>query len=240
MAEIESASPSPDAQVVKDVAPEVVAAADAEFSRRDMLRLGGIGALALSATLLTNMPSAQALAPSDTRALRFLEEVEILQCEFFQRAAASAAAFSLKESEREVIFQLAEQDREHKEWFRLARTKMGVAEFGGFYTPNTSQSRPPRLFNFPAKVFSSRQQMFPFALRLKETATGAYHGLVATARQPEIIEALAALAGVEGRHAAALRQISGLDPAPTAFEPALSPEVVMNRLSDFAFKANIN
>lgn len=205
---------------------------EAGCSRRKWLSLS---LAACGAALALASSPAHAIAHPDIQALRFLEEMEALQSDFWTRAAASMAAHGMEGRERDVIYLIANQDREHKEWFHLARRKFGVSEFGHFYTPNASVSRPVRTFKFPAQAFSSRTELFPLAQMLKDTSVAAYHGMVGRTSSGDITQAIAALAGIEGRHAAALREIAGLSPLPDAFEAALDSQSVTRRLERHGF-----
>jgi hypothetical protein len=191
---------------------------------------------ACGAALAIAAQPAHAIVHPDAQALRFLEELEALQSDFWTRAAASAATQGMEGRERDVVYLIANQDRDHKEWFRLARQKFGVSEFGHFYTPNTSQSRPVRTFTFPGQAFSSRRELFPLAHSLKDMSVAAYHGIVGTTRNGDITQAIAALAGIEGRHAAALREIAGITPLPDAFEASLNVRVVAHQLERYGFR----
>jgi hypothetical protein len=202
-------------------------------SRRTWL---GLSVAACGAALLLRPTPALALGNSDVQALRFLEQLEALQADFFTRAALSGAGDGLEGRERDVFNLIANQDREHKAWYHLARQKFGVAQFGTLYTPNASQSRPAQIFTFPATMFATRTSLFPAAQEIKDLAVAAYHGLVGQTSNGDITQAIAALAGIEGRHAAALREISGRTPLPEAFEPALSPQIAMRRLEKYGFR----
>jgi hypothetical protein len=197
------------------------------------LSVAACGAAALA---LTARP-AHALAHNDTQALRFLEELEAMQADFFTRAALSTGQ-GMEGRERDVINLVANQDREQKEWFRLARQKFGVTEFGTLFSPNASQSRPVQMFRFEARLFESRRELFPAAHFLKDTAVGIYHYFVGRTSDAGLTEALAALAGIEGRHAAALREIAGVNPVPEAFEPVVTAETALRRLERFGFRGH--
>ena len=244
MAQQFAASPHPsfgalDAPSLPDVASENALTAEESriVDRRSFLGLGMAACGAALALLAAPARSAPDLLEySDRRALRFLEEVEALQADFFSRAAMSAAADGMEERERNVINLIARQDREHNAWFRLARAKFGLSEFERTYTPNTSSSRPLRVFSFSSEIFTTRVKLFPVARTIKAISAGAYHGMVMRSSDGEITQALAALAGIEGRHATALQEISGLSPLPSAFEEALSPQVVLTRLVEHGFR----
>ncbi len=194
------------------------------------------GAAICGAALLWRPGAAQAaLRYSDINVMRFLEEVEEMQREFFYRAALSKSASDWSGREQEVFHTIARQDDEHCGWFGAARGQFGVAKYSGFYTPNASQSRPPRNFTLPAFLFGDRARLLETAIMMKETAVGAYHGQILRAREPRLMQSLASLAGVEGRHAAALHELNDANYQPEATEEALSAKQVMGKLSDYGF-----
>jgi len=247
--QITAASPpafgASDARSLADVASQIESTPEALNTPQDVKtpdRRAFLGlSMAACGAALTVLAAPARSAPglleySDRRALRFLEEVELLQSDFFYRAATSAAAYGMEGRESSIINLIAQQDREQAAWFRLARAKFGLSEFDRTFTPNLSSSRPPRTFMFSSEIFTTRAKLFPAARAIKTIAVGAYHGMVARSSDGEIIQALAALAGIEGRHAAALQEISGLSPLPTPFEEALSPQVVLTRLAEHGFR----
>jgi hypothetical protein len=67
---------------------------------------------------------------------------------------------------------------------------------------------------------------------------GAFHGVVAQADKPEMIQAFASLAGVQGRHLAVLLELSGQNPF-VATEAALSRTEVANNLAAYGFNREI-
>jgi hypothetical protein len=175
---------------------------------------------------------------TDAQALRFLEELELMQADFFTRVTASAAFEGMEERERSIFATIAEQDRRQAEWFRLARRRFGISEYGRFYTPNASQSRPGRQFMFSAKAFGTRPELLPLAISLKNTGVATFHGVVGRAEKGDIAQALAALAGIQGRHAAALREMAGQDPFTGAFEEAITPNAAARRLARYGFRGD--
>jgi hypothetical protein len=55
---------------------------------------------------------------------------------------------------------------------------------------------------------------------IEDLVVGAYNAAVGRARSTSLLETLAAIANVEGRHAAAMRIGASLPPAPFAKDPA--------------------
>ena len=205
-------------------------------SRRAALILG---AALPAGLLLARAGTARADASfghSEVRAVQYLEELEELQTEFFSRVAASSAFDGMEGRERDVFAAIATQDREHSEWFRLARRKYGLAEHSAPFTPNLSQSRAVPLYNFPLDAFTTRARLIPVASQIKDAAVGAYHAFVGSVGNADVAQALAALAGVEGRHAAALHEIGATVSLPTAFEAVVTPETAARTLERFGFR----
>jgi hypothetical protein len=231
----EPAMPRPAPPVAIAAAPSAAPSHAASPARRRLLSLGALGIAAIAAAKLPSPVNADGLGWDDQQGLRFLEEVEALQANFFVLSAFSPTFAAMPGRERDVISLIAYQDQQQNDWFRLARQKFGVAEFGHFYAPNTSTSRPPRLFDFPNSVFDRREEYVPFAISLKEASVDAYQGVIAKADRPEVVQAIAQLAGIESRHAAALRELAGDQPL-SAVEDALRPVEVFRKWEDYGFK----
>ena len=83
-------------------------------------------------------------------------------------------------------------------------------------------------------AFNSRDSLFSTALDIKETVLFAYHGAVDIVAKDSLMLA-AAIAGVEGRHVAVLRELNGMDPVPTPFERRMYPDAVGKRLAKYGF-----
>lgn len=205
-------------------------------SRRTALLLG---AAIPAGLLLARAGAARADASfghSEVRAVQYLEELEALQADFFGRVIASAAFDGMEGRERDVFSSIANHDREHNQWFKLARRKYGLAEHSRSYTPNFSQSRSATLYTFPLDAFNTRPRLLPVAMQIKDTAVGVYHAFVGYVGDGDVAQALAALAGIEGRHAAALHEISGTASLPSAMEAVITPETAARTLDRYGFR----
>lgn len=219
--------------------PQVVVAQENPESgttRRGFIALGA-AACGAAALLLNNTP-AHALGYSDAELLRFLEEVEHLELDFFTRAALSGTADGLQERELYALAALSKQDNEHAYWFKLARQRFGLSAFDKPVEPNQPASRQAPTYKFPSQSFESRASLYTLALSIKETSVGAYYGVIARLKDPEIVQAVASLAGVEGRHLAVLRELSGQSPF-VAYEAALDTGDVASRLTKYGFSAEV-
>lgn len=195
----------------------------------------GLSVAACGAALLLASKPVQASSGGDLAALTFLEDLELMQTDFFTRVSSSTAYDGMEQRERDVFNLIASQDREHAAWFRQARSRYGISP-----APGSTSALAPRRFSFPATAFVSRTTLFPLAVSIKDTAVAAYHGVVGNTRDGDLIEALAALAGIEGRHSSAIREIYGINSLETAFEPALSKNEVARRLAPYGFNGGAN
>lgn len=205
------------------------------MSRRTLLVAGGLAAVALA---LPAFPARADFGYGDVKTLRFLEEVARLQADFFQKAAMSAPADALPEREANTINLIARQDAEVMRWFGSARAKYGVSAFDGPSTLNQASSRPLPNYRFSGEPFQNRDRIMARAIEIKTLALGAFHGAVGSSKDPKLIQAFAALGGVQGRHLAMLSELSGQTPF-VAFESALSGADVAAQLAPYGFNAEV-
>jgi rubrerythrin len=75
--------------------------------------------------------------------------------------------------------------------------------------------------------------MLALAIRLEETGVGAYNGAAPLIESADLLVAAGSIVQVEARHAAALRELAGRDPAPAAFDRALSQSQVRKAVNPF-------
>lgn len=208
---------------------------DPTLSRRTLLAAGAVAAAILA---LPALPARADFAYGDVKTLRFLEEIARLQADFFQKAAISAPADALPERESNALNLLARQDSEVMRWFAAARGKYGVSAFDGPTTLNQASSRPLPNYRFNGETFKNRDTVLTRALEIKTLAVGAFHGAVGEATDPKLVQAFAALGGVQGRHLALLNDIAGQPPF-TPFEAALSVAEVATKLAPYGFNSEV-
>jgi hypothetical protein len=222
------------------VASQESAGVSGGVSRRSLLALGGAVA---ASTLVAGglradvLDSLKRFLDLDPIVLNYAHELEELQYEYFSRLARSQAYQQMEARERSVITAIAAQDKAHLEALDGIRGRLGARPGGHFESMNASASRRPRIFKFPSSAFATRKDALTTAVEIKENAVSAYHGAVDLLREKKaLLEPAAAIAGVEGRHLAILREMAGLDPIPSSFELQISPQTVGSRLSKFGFK----
>ena len=170
----------------------------------------------------------------DSIVLNFAFEMEELEKDLYSRLTTSRGYGFLSGAERSLIAQFAQQDGEHFDILNAARDAYGYQDAGSTETINTFASRRSRFFTYPK--LNSREEVLNTALDVKETVLFGYHGAVGIVRSKQLLSVAAAIAGVEGRHAAVLRYMVGLKPSPTAFEGAYAAQHTGYKLAKYGFK----
>ncbi len=170
----------------------------------------------------------------DPTVLNFAFEMEELQSDLYRRLPRTAGWGALSGEERNILSLMSVQDAEHFEVLNTVRKAFSYQDAGAFETGNTFSSRRPRAFNYPN--LGSREDVLNAALDVKESVLFGYHGAVGVVRNKELLKTAAAIAGVEGRHAAILRQAIGLNPVPAAFEGAYAAQHTGYKLAKYGFK----
>lgn len=167
----------------------------------------------------------------DPTVLNFAFAIEELESDFFGRAFRSQGFTALSANERSAFGVFAEQDTSHKMLLETMRGPLGARDAGNFETLNASQSRRPRIFRYPA--LNTRDELLRSALDIKENALFTYHGAVGLVKNKSLLMTAVAIAGIEGRHAAMLRELMGMDPVPAPFEGAINATAAGKRFSKY-------
>jgi hypothetical protein len=220
---------------------EVRAGKDASaLSRRQFLLLGAAacGAAAIGASTPAQadiLDTLNKVLYLDDIVLNYAHEMEELQYNFFTRGIAGRGYNDLEARERSMMAFIANQDREHFEALERTRDLRAAKGGGNFETPNASSSRQPRIFQFPRNAFRNRESLMAEAIAVKQNSVFAYHGAVDLVKDKRLLARAAAIAGVDGRHLAVLREMAGQPPVPTPFEGQVSPQIIGNRLARYGF-----
>jgi len=170
----------------------------------------------------------------DPTVLNFAFAIEELQTDFFSRVTRSGGYNELSGEQRALFSLMGAQDQTHKELLESLRPEFQAKDAGTFETYNASESRRPRLFTYPA--LGNRDQVLKTALDIKENALFTYHGAASLLGSKKLLTQAVGIAGVEGRHAASLRQLMGLDPVPAPFEGAKGAEAQGNYFARYGLK----
>ena len=183
---------------------ETVAAVAGE-DRADFLRKAAFGGAALlgAGGLLSALPSiASAATPaSDVAILNFALTLEYLEAEFYAGARRNAGIF--KGDTRNFVDVVAKHEATHVAFLKKAlggaAVKKPSFDFKG--TNNTNQ-----------KTFEATAQV------LEDTGVAAYLGQAGNIKTKAILAAAGSILTVEARHAAWMRHIRQVAPAPLAFD----------------------
>ena len=191
---------------IREAADRVTGDSRAEFLRKAAIASGGlVGGGALLGALATD---ASAATKNDIAILNFALTLEYLEAEFYTRAERGGA---LRDRTLEFARIVGAHERAHVAFLKKALGRNAVAK-PRFDFRGTTQNQ--RAFQKTAQV-------------LEETGVKAYKGQAPKIDADALLVAAAKIHSVEARHAAWIRHIRGVSPAPAAFdEPATKSEVL--------------
>ena len=213
-------------------------------SRRDFLRIAGLGGAAMAlaacgeaAGSAITAPAAPGAGPSsatvsgpnitldfssDIDVLNYAYALEQLEAAFYTTVVANGAfASTFAPNERIILTDLRDHEIAHREFLAAA---LGAAAIPGL-TPD-----------FSAVDFTSRTSVLQTARTFEDLGVGAYNGAGKYLSNATFLVVAGKIVSVEARHAAAIRSV--LEPrtgafAPNAFDPALAPSVVLSAADPF-------
>jgi rubrerythrin len=82
-------------------------------------------------------------------------------------------------------------------------------------------------------VFTNERAFLKLAQTLEDTGVAAYNGAAPQIRSSEVLAAAGSIVQIEARHAALIRLRRGETPAPSAFDPALDKQNVLDAVAPF-------
>lgn len=181
--------------------------------RRSFLKwagLVGVGASLVAGGLLEAPDAADAAeilgaakTGGDIDILNYALVLEYLELDFYITGLSRKL---LQGRDLELVSVISDHETQH-----VAAVTSAIKTLGG--TPIT---RPK--FNYPANSWLSRDGMLENASTLEELGVSAYQGQVPLIRSADVLEAGAAIAGVESRHASVLATLIGRAPFPSPIE----------------------
>ena len=204
--------------------PDGPAALDS--TRRNFLALGV--AAGAAAVVLPALP-ARAASSGLAAQLRFLEAAQYFSSQFFSRALQSGSIDGISPAEGKALLTIANQDNEQARWINAVRQQRALMPA----RPNALASLTEPNFAVSG-AYGNRARFFDSALAIKTASVGAFHGIVGGGGKADIVQALASLAGVQNRHLAMLREMTGADPFDTYVAGILMREA-SNTLSKYGF-----
>lgn len=197
---------------------ETAEAAAGDTRARFLARAGmlGGGVIGSGALLGLMADGAQAQSSRDVEILNYALTLEYLEAAFYAEAVRMGGfSGELRAFARVVAGHEATHVKALKSVLGSAAVRRPKFDFRG-----TTES---------AKAFKATAQV------LEDTGVAAYKGQAPRIRSDAVLKAALAIHSVEARHAAWIRDIRGQDPAPAAFDKALSMNQVLARVASTRF-----
>ena len=188
--------------------PELAAIEVGGITRSAFLLRGALTAGAMYGAGAVGPFVSRALAQGDQREIEvvsFALALEELEAQFYTAALKSA---KLSGEVKKLATEFGKHEREHAEVISQTIELLGAK-------PVPSDLKPK--FNV-----TNEETFLRVAVQLEDAGVGAYNGAAPQLRTPDVVAAAGGIVQVEARHAAALRMKAGQDPAPEAFDRALS------------------
>lgn len=199
---------------------EAVMSFENDHDRRNFLKWAGIvgvGSSLAVAGMGRDSVSAQA-ENSDLEILNYALTLEYLEADFYNQGIEQGVV-----SGRELA--LVKPIRDHEDAHVAALTST-INDLGG--TPVEKPS-----FKYPDGTFNDKATFLETASTFEELGVDAYHGQVTKIKDPALLGAAAAIAGVESRHAAVLADLTGGEPFPMPVEDSKTMEQVLEAVKPF-------
>ena len=199
---------------------EAVMSFENDQDRRNFLKWAGIVGVGSSLAVAGfSRGSANAQAEdSDLEILNYALTLEYLEADFYNQGVDGGAL-----SGRELA--LVTPIRDHEDAHVAALTST-INDLGG--TPVKSPK-----FKYPKGLFTDKAKFLETASVFEELGVTAYHGQVTLIKDPALLGAAAAIAGVESRHAAILADLTGGNPFPAPVEETATMEQVLEAATPF-------
>lgn len=173
--------------------------------RRTFLKWGGasVAALALAnagkitafANPNTNDDQPQVtinLGAGDTGIANFAYLLEQLEADFYSRVVANNFFAGATAEERQIFTDLRDHEIIHRQFL-----KMGIG----------SNAIPQLTFDFSRIDFNNRDSVLTNSQAMEDTGVAAYNGAGQAVVDPNVLAAFGKIVSVEGRHAAAIRDL---------------------------------
>jgi rubrerythrin len=199
----------------------------AGLDRGDFLKKGvlaGGGLLAGGALLNSYLSDAEAAISkqrskrNDVKILNYALTLEFLEAAFYKQAVANQA-FGSSAALKAFAETVAEHEAKHvaflKKALGSAAIKSPTFDFGDTVTDQAK--------------FAATAQV------LEDTGVSAYLGQVGNVSQRAVLSAAGTIATVEARHAAWIRDINGVSPAPASFDVPKSEKAILKAVTATGF-----
>jgi hypothetical protein len=197
----------------------------AGVSRAELLKRGALGGGAIigAASLLGAIPGAAfasskggVKASSDVDILNFALTLEFLEAAFYAEALKKGA---LKGPTLAFAKVVAKDEAQHVAFLKSALGAKAVAK---------------PTFDFKGTTAASKSFQAT-AIVLEDTGVSAYAGAAPMIANKKTLSAALSVHSVEARHAAWIRNIVGMNPAPVPFDPAKTKAAVLKAVTGTGF-----
>jgi rubrerythrin len=162
-----------------------------------------IGATAGASAVGPFVASALAAGNGDVDIVNFALTLEYLETRFYKEASS----LNLSKAVKTLADQFASEEQEH-----VNALKGAVKQLGG-----TAVKKPTFAFGI-----KDEKGFLKLAQTLEDTGVSAYNGAGPMLKNKDILAAAGSIVQIEARHAAAIRLQNGNNPAPDAFDKALT------------------
>jgi rubrerythrin len=200
----------------------------AGIHRADLLKRAAVGGGAIlgSSALLGMLPSvasaastgrsARSSAASDAAILNFALTLEYLEAAFYAEGVSKAGL-----SGKDMVFAktVAKDEAQHVAFLKSALGSMAVAK---------------PTFDFKGTT-GAKTSFLKTAMVLEDTGVSAYAGAAPSITNKKTLAAALSVHSVEARHAAWVRDILGVTPAPVPFDPAKTKAQVLKIVTSTGF-----
>lgn len=184
------------------------------FLARGALALGGAYGASAVAPFVAGALAAE--AGGDVAIFNFALTLERLEVAFYTQAVKAPG---LSPEVKKALTEIAAHEQEHAKAIQQAIEQLGA------------QPVPAPKAKFPS--LNGEGALLKLAITLEDTGVGAYNGAAGGLQSPDLLAAAGSIVQVEARHAGALRELAGQQPAVGAFDPALTQADVLNRVKPY-------
>jgi hypothetical protein len=154
----------------------------------------------------------------DLDVLNFALTLEYLEATFYSRAAGKGR--NLSGETMRLVREIRDNETAHVD--ALTET---IKRLGG-----TPVQAPKVGFG---DVFTDQGRFLKLAQTLEDTGVSAYNGAAPSIRSSDVLMAAGSIVQVEARHAALIRLMRGVTPAPSAYDPSLDQNEVLSAVKPF-------
>lgn len=197
------------------VVPELGAVEISGITRSAFILRGALAAGAVYGGAMVTPFVRQAFAAEDTTdvdILNFALTLEFLEAAFYELSDDAG----LDKSTKKLAKEFGGNEQDHVD--ALTGT---IKDLGG---------KPAAKPEFDFSSVTDQKSFLELAETLEDTGVSAYNGAAPSIKDLEVLGAAGSIVQVEARHAAAIRLLRDEQPAPDAFDPALSEAKVLEAI----------